>query len=979
MNAFLWFRTSDLRRQLAAACIAVLFISSVVFAQQQRPLTHADYDSWRSIQGQALSRDGKYLAYALVPQDGDGEVVVRHLESGKEWRASRGAAPVNPPQPNPGAEPPTAPPPFAGRPLFTADSRFVVFQVLPTKADTDKAKKEKRKPEEMPKNALGIIDLSTGETVRLERVKSFQVPENGPALVAYLLEPKKEEKTAEKKPDAPAAVSDKKKEKKKEYGSDLILKSLTDKTERTFADVTEYSLSKDGRSLVFAVSSKNEESNGAFVVAAGISDSPAALLAGKGKYTRLVWDDKQTQLAFLSDRDDATATQPRFKLYHWMRSAQADATPATEVASTASAGFASGRVISDKGAIAFSLDGAKLFFGTAPPPPPEKDDEENPDDKVLVDLWHWKDDYIQPMQKVRAERERSRSYSAVYHIKEKKLVQLADEGLRDVMPASDGRWALGMDDRAYRAMVGYDDDSNSADLYLVNTMDGSRRLLAKRQRFPASWSPTGRYALFYDGKDWNTISVPDGKVTNLTVSLGVKFFAEDHDSPSTPPSYGNAGWTADEKTVLLYDRYDIWEVAPDGSGAKNLTDGIGRKEKIEFRYIKLDPQEKAINATKPLLLRAENEWTRESGFYRDRIGGGLPEKLVMAAKYFAPPTKAKDAEVYALTASTFNEFPDLLITDAGFSNFKRVSDANPQKAGLLWGTSELIRFKNADGVPLSAMLIKPQNFDPSKKYPMIVYIYEKLSDNLHRFVDPRPSHNINASLYASNGYLVLMPDIVYTIGYPGQSALKCVLPAVQAVVDKGFVNEDAIGIQGHSWGGYQIAYMVTQTKRFKAAAAGAPVANMTSAYSGIRWGTGLPRQFQYEHTQSRIGATLYESPMLFMENSPVFHAARVETPLMMIHNDNDDAVPWYQGIEYYLALRRLGKEVYLFSYNGEFHGLRRRANQKDYAMRLQQYFDHFLKGAPAPEWMEKGIPYLEREREKEKYKATADSKEKAQN
>jgi dipeptidyl aminopeptidase/acylaminoacyl peptidase len=262
---------------------------------------------------------------------------------------------------------------------------------------------------------------------------------------------------------------------------------------------------------------------------------------------------------------------------------------------------------------------------------------------------------------------------------------------------------------------------------------------------------------------------------------------------------------------------------------------------------------------------------------------------------------------------------------------------------------------------------------------MIVYIYEKLSDNLHRFVEPRPSHNINASLYASNGYLVLMPDIVYTTGYPGQSALKCVLPAIQVVVDKGFVNEEAIGIQGHSWGGYQIAYMITQTTRFKAAEAGAPVANMTSAYSGIRWGTGLPRQFQYEHTQSRIGASLYESPMLFMENSPVFRAARVETPLMMIHNDNDDAVPWYQGIEYYLALRRLGKEVYLFSYNGEYHGLRRRANQKDYAMRLQQFFDHFLKGAPAPEWMEKGIPYLEREREKERYKATPEAKEKAPN
>jgi dipeptidyl aminopeptidase/acylaminoacyl peptidase len=256
---------------------------------------------------------------------------------------------------------------------------------------------------------------------------------------------------------------------------------------------------------------------------------------------------------------------------------------------------------------------------------------------------------------------------------------------------------------------------------------------------------------------------------------------------------------------------------------------------------------------------------------------------------------------------------------------------------------------------------------------MIVYIYERLSQGLHQFRNPGPGTSINPTFYASNGYLVFMPDIVYTIGYPGSSALKCVLPGIQAVVDRGFVNEDAIGIQGHSWGGYQIAYMVTQTNRFKAAAPGALVANMTSAYSGIRWGTGLPRQFQYERAQSRIGGSLWEYPLRFLDNSPIFCADRVQTPLLMIHNDEDDAVPWYQGIEYFLALRRLGKEAYMFSYNGEKHGLRKRINQKDYTRRLQEFFDHFLKGAPAPEWMEKGIPYLQREKEKEKYRATEDA------
>ncbi len=352
------------------------------------------------------------------------------------------------------------------------------------------------------------------------------------------------------------------------------------------------------------------------------------------------------------------------------------------------------------------------------------------------------------------------------------------------------------------------------------------------------------------------------------------------------------------------------------------------------------------------------------GFYRLEPGSAEPKLLVMGARSYGLPIKAKDADTYLLTISTFYDYPDCFVTAADFREFKRVTDANPKKAGFLWGKADLVRYKSPDGVELSGMLIKPENFDPQKKYPMIVYIYERLSQNLHRFATPGPGTSINPTYYASNGYLVFMPDIAYTVGSPGQSALKCVLPGIQAVVDRGGVDEKAIGIQGHSWGGYQIAYLITQTTRFKAAAAGAPVSNMVSAYDGIRWGTGLPRQFQYERTQSRIGATLWQSPQKFIENSPIFMADRVQTPLLMLHNDQDDAVPWYQGIEYYLALRRLGKECYLFNYVGELHGLRKKANQKDYTVRMQQFFDHHLKGAPMPEWMEKGIPHKPRESER---------------
>ncbi len=1011
---------SQLARRLLVVFFALSLIPFTVPAQQRgakRPLNHTDYDGWRSIQTQQLTRDGKILAYGLNPQDADGEVVVRNLASGVEYRHTRGHRPEAPPA-TPADDQGRGAGARGGGPgggtggsglAVTTDGRYCIFQIFPTKAETETARKENRRPADMPQNAMGIMDLTNGKVERIERVRRFQVPEEGAGFVAYLLEPKPEEQPAqgargEAAGGANPSVAGGARQAaagggagrggtgsrqggaagrgrtggRTEYGVDLVVRKLADNSQRTVPNVLDFVFSKDGASLTYTVSSRKPEENGIYRIATATSDAPMAIITGRGRYTRLTWDDKQTQMVFFSDRDDAASPQPKVKIYY--SSTQSPA--AVELVTNATPNIHKGFVVSERGGLNFSQDGTRLFFGTAAPQEPESTEENAPaattaqdEEKVSADLWSWKDDFIQPMQKVRATQDANRTYSAVFNIRDKKLTQLADETLAQVTAQGDGRWASGSDDRKYRILVGYE-QGNFSDYYLVNTDDGSRKLLLTKQGGGLSYSPNAKYAIYFDGKDWNSISIPDARTINLTRGLGVNFWQENTDTPSTPGSYGNGGWTKDDKYVLLYDRYDIWQVSADGSGAKNLTEGTGRKEKIIFRYVNIrtDPQERGIDPAQPLLLRAENEWTRDTGFYRDKFDGGAPQKLIMASKNFGVPTKARGADVYLLTEMTFNEFPDLIVCGPNFNDMKKVSNANPQKAQVLWGTSELIRFKNTDGVQLSASLFKPENFDPTKKYPMMVYIYELLSNNVNNFVNPAPGTSINKSYYVSNGYLVLEPDIVYTIGHPGQSALKCVLPAIQAVVDKGFVDEKAIGIQGHSWGGYQIAYMVTQTNRFRAAEAGAPVSNMTSAYSGIRWGTGLPRQFQYEHTQSRIGANLWESPMLYIENSPVFQANRVQTPMLILHNDGDDAVPWYQGIEYYLALRRLGKEVYMWVYNGEPHGLRRRADMKDYTVRMQQFFDHFLKGAPAPDWMEKGIPYLDKDKEKEQIKAIYDSK-----
>jgi dipeptidyl aminopeptidase/acylaminoacyl peptidase len=242
----------------------------------------------------------------------------------------------------------------------------------------------------------------------------------------------------------------------------------------------------------------------------------------------------------------------------------------------------------------------------------------------------------------------------------------------------------------------------------------------------------------------------------------------------------------------------------------------------------------------------------------------------------------------------------------------------------------------------------------------MVYIYTELTSGLHRYIPPAPATSINITRYVSNGYVVLMPDIVYRLGFPGESAVKCVVPAVQRVLSMGFIDPARIGIQGHSWGGYQISYMITRTSIFRAVEAGASVVNTVSAYGGIRWGQGMSRAVQYEKGTGRMGGPPWERAQRFIENSPIFWVDKVTTPYLTIHNDEDDAVPWYQGIEFFSALRRLGKEAYMFNYNGERHGLRDRENQKHWTVHMAEFFDHHLKGAPRPEWMEKGVPYLER-------------------
>jgi dipeptidyl aminopeptidase/acylaminoacyl peptidase len=953
---------------LAAAVLALQWsLTAQTPAQAKRPLSYDVVDYWKSIQGTRLSDDGQWLAYATSAQGDDGELVVRSLRSGQEFKHPRGTSPV-----------------------FTPDGRFVVFTIAQPKAEEEREAQASGgnasetpqaesgrggrgngRPRE-PRTGMGIMTLPDGQVKTFEKVGSFSLPEKSFTWLAYHkgiggaggpggrggAGGRGRAGGGRGAPPAggtPVAQSASR-ERRKDPGADLIIRNLATGDEVTIPEVTEYEWTRTGDWIAYAVSSADAAKDGAF--ARRIADNAVKILhAGRGHYKSLAFDESGTQLAFLSDEAEYAQKVSPYRLYYW----KAGDAPAVDVASAATTGMPKGMVVSEFAPPRFSKDGARLYLGTGVPPPAQADPNAKTPEPVKVDLWSYKDPLIQPMQKVRDQQERERSFRAVVHLSDKRFVQLATQDLPNVAAADDALQLIGTSDVPYRQEISWDQTYN--DVYLLDLKTGKPKKVLEHWGNAATMSPAGKFVLYFDEKtgQWLTYRVADGVRVNLTGQIGTKF-QQDNNTPDLPGPYGTGGWTADDKSVLLYDKFDIWEVKPDGSGARMVTSGEGRKQGLTFRYRSFDPEEQFVPTNKPLLFSAIDDKTRATGFYRvaGMTGTTAPEKVVMLDKAFGPVIKARHADTVVFTLSRYEEFPDLWISDPAFKDMKKVSNANPQAANYLSGKSELIEYVNADGKKLSALLTKPENFDPAKKYPLMVYIYEELTQGLHGYGAPNVGTSINIPRYVSNGYVVLRPDIVYETGYPGQSAEKCVIPAVNTVLAMGFIDPKRIGIQGHSWGGYQITYLVTRTNMFAAVEAGASVSNMISAYGGIRWGTGMSRAFQYEKTQSRIGAPPWDAPLQFIENSPIFWVKKVQTPYLTIHNDEDDAVPWQQGIEWISAMRRLGKEAYMFTFNGEKHGLRSRDNMKYWTVHMDEFFDHYLLGKPRPEWMDKGVSYQER-------------------
>ncbi len=928
--------------------IILLLIVNLAVAQK-KPLDHQVYDNWESIGSKQLSDNGIWAAYNVAKQEGDAMQYFQNLNSNQKVAVPR-----------------------ATGVKFSGDTKFAAFMIKPQFQETRAARIKKKKGDDMPKDSLGYINLTSNAVTKIGRVKSFQIPEAGTAMMAYLMEKADTIKkvaaaasgsTTKTDSASDRAEDDKTSADKNTEGTDLIFKNLITGTIRTFKYVTDYAFSKNGKQLIFASSgSKKEKAAPAGVFVYNTEKGGLkTLIRQKGTFKNFVFDEDGEQLAFVGETSPEKQEVKEYHVYY--NSVTLDT--AQILVDNEIPGMPAKWSVSSDGKLVFSKDARKLFFGIAPVRPP-KDTTLVDFENAKLDIWGYKDDYLQPMQLKNLDKELKRSYLTVIDIfnSDPKIVPLADLMVPDasLISKGDALYALATSDAGNRVQMQWTAES-IRDVYLVDVKTGQRRKILSGINGEVKASPDGKYIVYFDKNTsgWYSYIISSGQTQHLNKDLKVTFADEENDVPAQPSAYGIAGWAENDKTVYIYDRYDIWAFSPDGKGApKNVTNGFGRQQKITLRYQKLDPEETFIIKGSSWLA-AFNNTTKENGFFRKDLSNMKdPDLVVMAAFKFSDLVKAKNADRLLYEKANYTNSPNVY-SAVDMKAEVKLSATNPQQQNYNWGTAELVKWTTPKGYNAEGILYKPENFDPNKKYPMIVYFYEKLSDGLYTYQAPAPTPSrLNIPYFVSNGYLVFAPDISYETGYPGKSAVEFINSGVESLKKNSWVDGKKIGIQGQSWGGYQVAYLITQTDMYAAAWAGAPVVNMTSAYGGMRWESGMSRQFQYEKTQSRIGATLWEKPELYIENSPLFYLPKVNTPVAIMSNDADGAVPYYQGIEMFTGLRRLGKPAWLLVYNNEAHNLVQRQNRKDISIREQQFFDHYLKGAKVPKWMVSGVPATEK-------------------
>jgi dipeptidyl aminopeptidase/acylaminoacyl peptidase len=907
-------------------CLTIgILLSTTLLFSQKKPLDHSAYDGWKNLQNTAINNDGKVVATLIAPQEGDTTLFIHQIES-KEKKASLHRV---------------------TRFTLSTDGQWTVGLLKAPLAERRQARIDKKKKEELPKDSLLIVDNRSFDVHKIPNITSYKTAREMNRHVAYSLTLPKD--TTQKEGKEKKAV---------------ILRDLASQYEDTLYNVKEHIFNRWGNAFAAIIQPDDKDSTDVRRVEFFdlVNNTRKTISSDQKEYKSLAFDEPGSQLIYLATGDTSKVEQKEYDLRYY--SVGSDS--ARVLADRSALGSPGGWIFNEYASPSFSKNGERILIGAAPKQPP-KDTTIVDFEMAKLDIWHWRDPLIQPHQLKELRGEERRTYIGIVRPdRPNHFTPIANETMPNaaISDEGNGRYALLSSNLPYLIESTWD-LSPKYDVWVMDLETNSLQEVAKPLLARPMLSPRGNYLYWWDSHElaWFAYDIASRSARNLTGEIPVNFWNEKNDVPAAPGAYGVAAWGENDEYLLIYDAFDLWKVDPKGTKrAENVTSHAGRSDSITFRYVQTDPDKRFIEKGDLLLLSAFNNKSKERGYYTLKQSGRTPlQKRVMEKFTYSGLLKAKESDLLVYQKSNFNTSPDLHMTADIWKTSKRLTDINPQMEQYNWGTAELFSWTSYAGVPLEGILYKPEDFDPAEKYPVMIYFYEKHSDELYRYFTPAPSRStVNIPFFVSRGYLVFTPDIHYTVGQPGEDAYNAIVSGAEALAKNEWVDKENMAIQGQSWGGYQVAYLITRTDMFKAAGAGAPVSNMTSAYGGIRWGSGRSRQYQYEQTQSRLGYTMSDSLEVYLRNSPLFFADKITTPLLIMHNDNDGAVPWYQGIELFMTMRRLGKPVWMLQYNNEEHNLLHRRNSKDLSIRLQQFFDHYLKGEPAPEWMTKGVPAIEK-------------------
>ena len=1043
------------RSVYAVACVVALFVAFARPAAQapaaKKAMTVEDYTKWRSIGGQEISGDGKWVAYVLqltnvAPTETKPVLHLRNLQSNDDiavadatgpafstdskWVAytvdpgggrgrgrGRGAATAGSPD-SPGSESTESPAPGGSQGGQAAGAA--------TGAQAGAGRGNQPPP---PPQRVELRNLATGAVQSWQEIQSFVF---SPAATHLVLKRRPANTTNATSarggnapeggaPQPPGGAGSAAAAAPGPRGTDAILVDLRTGRRQLLGSVSDIVFTKKGDLLAYAVDSATKDANGVFVFDAR-SGRITPLDNDAKIYSRVTWNDAGTALAVLKGSEVEKQRERDNVLVAFTDVAAAIGKDDVELKPIVfdprkTDSFPKDWVVSDRATLDWSDDGKRVFFGMkqqVPAPPAER---KTIDEQADVDVWNTADDRVQSLQIARAEQDRNFTYRNVFDVSTQRFVKLADETMKDLDVAQDGRWAVGRDMRGYVS----DYKRPAADIYRVNTTTGERTLMLKGQIVNTSTgshtfgiSPDGKYFLYWKDNKYQAYDLDAG--TSKTLGGGVdsskpgmgstrgapvppSFIDTEFDHPGPKPSFGITGYTADRKNVIVQHRFDLWLLPLDGSAARSLTNGEGTRTETRFRYIRTDPtdpptapagaappgafgggvggrgggagRDKPIDLSKPMLLSASGEYTKKAGFYE--LANGQLKELVYDEASYGTPVKAAKADEFLFTRQTFVEFPDLRVSGSGFTDSKKISDANPQQAEYLWGHRQLVEFKDRDGHRLQGILTIPDDFKPGEKRPMLVNFYEKSSQNLYHYNAPSYLASMGSSPMqaVSDGYITFVPDVQFHTGASHTDMLESVEAGVRKVIEMGIVDPKRIGINGHSYGGEGAAFIGTRSRLFAAVGMGDGVDDLY--YDFVQnWGWSYQVQQQgsgggnnafdyYLYSQGREGASPWDKPEMYMFESALTHVPEVTAPFLIMHGASDPTVPFTNGLAMYNALRYNNKKAVLLAYPNEGHGLRGMANRKDLTIRYFEFFDHYLRDKPAPKWLSEGIPYLKKD------------------